>query len=324
VSRRPGSKPPGQIRQSQIITTFGPGAMLDLPNHSVLIGGLEYWTKGGEEIREPRLVDKLQRLLEVPSLKLFTPPPDQEDPSQPQTGIEAWKFPDWYITQDIEQNGHGSHVRSRLLVHRSMLTKGKFIDLNKKKRPVVPVRFVRACRAGHISDIDWYAFVHNGPTECRRQLWMDERGTSGDLSEVWIRCECKAERSMAQAALLKNRALGHCDGSRPWLGPYTKEQCGEPNRLLIRNASNAYFSQFMSVISLPDRDETVKQAVEAAWDFLEGVEDLEQLQYERKKAKVKAALEGIPLAQFASAFTPCRGLDMESCSTQEPPTLREL
>ena len=33
----------GQIRQSQLITTFGPGAMLDLPHHSVLIGGLEYW-----------------------------------------------------------------------------------------------------------------------------------------------------------------------------------------------------------------------------------------------------------------------------------------
>jgi hypothetical protein len=49
----------------------------------------------------------------------------------------------------------------------------------------------------------------------------------------------------------------------------------------------------MSVISLPDRDDTVKQAVDAAWEFLETVEDLEQLKYERRKAKVKAALEGI-------------------------------
>ena len=70
--------------------------------------------------------------------------------------------------------------------------------------------------------------------------------------------------------------LGLCDGSRPWLGPYTKEPCGEPNRLLIRTASNAYFPQLMSVISLPDRDETVKQAVDAAWEYLEAVEDLER------------------------------------------------
>jgi hypothetical protein len=159
--------------------------------------------------------------------------------------------------------------------------------------PVVPVRFVRACRCGHIGDIEWRGFVHAGPTDCLRPLWMDERGTSGDLSEVFARCECGAERNMIQAVQLQNIALGHCDGSRPWLGPYTKETCGEPSRLLIRTASNAYFPQLMSVISLPDRDETVKVAVDAAWEFLEEVEDMEQLKYEPKKAKVKSVLEGV-------------------------------
>jgi hypothetical protein len=293
MNRKPGARPSGQVRQSQIITTFGPGAMLDLPNHSVLVGGLDYWTGQNEEIIEPRLTAKVRALLDVPSLKLFAPPPDQEDPTAPQTGISAWQFPEWFITQDIAAADQASAVRSRLLVHRKALTRGKYIDLDKKRRPVVPVRFVRACRCGHIGDIDWRSFVHGGQTECMRQLWMDERGTSGDLSEVYVRCECKAQRSMIEAALLQNRALGHCDGSRPWLGPYTKEQCGEPNRLLIRTASNSYFPQLMSVISLPDRDETVKQAVDAAWEFVEEVEDLEQLKYERKKAKVKAALEGL-------------------------------
>ncbi len=145
-----------------------------------------------------------------------------------------------------------------MLVHRKALTRGKFIDRNRKRRAVVPIRFVRACRCGHIGDIDWYSFVHGGPSDCaakHRQLWIDERGTSGDLTEVWIRCECgKAERNMAQAAKLQDRALGHCDGYRPWLGPFTKESCGEPNRLLIRTASNSYFPQKLTVISLPDRD----------------------------------------------------------------------
>ena len=72
-----------------------------------------------------------------------------------------------------------------------------------------------------------------------------------------------------------------------------RRPCGEPNRLLIRTASNAYFPQKLRVISLPDRDETVKQAVDAAWEYLEAVESLEELRYERKKAKVKAALDGI-------------------------------
>lgn len=294
MSRQGRVKPSGQIRRSQVITTFGPGAMVDLPNHSVLVSGLDFWSRGGDEVVEKRLTDKLAAIVGVPSIRLFTPPPDQDDDQAPPTGMDAFQFPEWFITQDVDTPDPKSTIRSRMLVNRVSLTKGKFIDDNRRKRNVVPVRFVRACRAGHIGDIDWYAFVHGGQTECRRQLWIDERGTSGDLSEVWIRCEgCKAERNMSQAAKLENRALGNCDGSRPWLGPYTRESCGEPSRLLIRTASNAYFPQTMTVISLPDRDETVKQAVDAAWESLELVEDLEQLRYERRKAKVKAALEGI-------------------------------
>ena len=180
-----------------------------------------------------------------------------------------------------------------MLVHRTALTRGKFIDQDRKRRSVVPVRFVRACRAGHIGDLDWYTYVHEGPTPCRRPLWIDERGTSGDLAEVSVRCECGQQRSMAQAAIVSSRALGHCDGARPWLGPYTKEQCGEPSRLLIRTASNAYFPQVMSVISLPDRDDTVKAAVDTVWEFLEIAEDLDDIRRERRRARVQAALEGL-------------------------------
>lgn len=292
----PRPTPSGEIRQSQLVSTFGPGSMVDLPNYSVLIAGLDFWTAGGEPISEPRLSRKLAAVLDVPTVDLRTPPPADDDPTAPARGITAFQFPEWFITQDLEEQA-GTRSRTRLLVHRKSLTRGKFVDRDKKKRSVVPVRFVRACRAGHIGDIDWYAFTHNGPSDCakqRRQLYIDERGTSGDLTEVWIRCECgKAERSMAQAAVLANRALGSCDGSRPWLGVFTKETCGEPSRLLIRSASNAYFPQLMSVISLPERDQAVKQTVDRVWSHLEAVEEMEQLRYERRKAVVKEALEGL-------------------------------
>jgi hypothetical protein len=49
----------------------------------------------------------------------------------------------------------------------------------------------------------------------------------------------------------------------------------------------------MNVISLPERDEVVRRAVDAVWSFLEAVESLEELRYERRKSTVKAALEGI-------------------------------
>jgi ribosomal protein L23 len=317
MSRPTGRRPHGQIRRSQLITSFGPGSMMDLPNHSVLIGGLDSWSTGGDEIIEPRLVDKLKQLFDPPLqvLKLYSPPPDNDDPTAPQTGITAWQFPEWFITQDVDSDSHRGTVRARMLVHRRMLTKGKFIDDHRKKRSVVPVRFVRACRNGHIGDIDWYEFVHGGATDCRRQMWIEERGTSGDLSEVWVRCECgKGERSMAQAAEHR-QSLGNCDGKRPWLGPYSAEKCGEPNRLLIRTASNAYFPQLMSVISLPDRHETIREAVETVWDFIGEVEDVGEVKYERKKAKVQAALAGFQDEEVFAEIQVRRGQSAEAAKS---------
>ena len=288
-------KPAGQLRQSQVVTTFGPGAMLDLPESSVLVGGLDHWTGRGPEIEENRLVEKLKALLDVPSLKLFAPPPTQDDDSLPQTNICAWRFPEWFITQDIAGSAaaKSAGTRSRMLVSGKALHRGVFIDADRVKRRVVPVRFVRACRGGHIGDIDWRRFVHGGPSTCMRQLWMDERGTSGDLSEVFVRCECKAEISMLQATIVSSGVIGHCDGRLLWLGPASQEPCGEPNRLLIRTASNAYFPQLMSVISLPDRSDAVKEAVDGAWDFLEAAESADDVRHERKKARVRELLEGV-------------------------------
>ncbi|MBI4601330.1 MAG: DUF1998 domain-containing protein [Planctomycetes bacterium] len=292
--RTRSKRPHGQVRLSQVVTTFGPGSMLDLPTRSVLVSGLDHWTQG-EQVHEPRLAAKLRRLLDRGDLTLHVPPPDTGDPTAPLTGIRAWQFPEWFITQDV-RDADGAGKRSRLLIHRRSLTRDKYIDQDKKRRHVVPVRFVRACRAGHIGDIDWHAYVHRGQTACRRhQLFLDERGTSGDLSEVWVRCACGgAERPMSDAATLEFQALGHCDGSRPWLGPAARETCGDLNRLLIRTASNAYFPQLLSVISLPSRDEDLVKAVDQVWEHhLQYVEALDDLRRDRtKKLPVRVALEG--------------------------------
>src|ERR1700694_3254293 len=159
MSAKTNKRPQGQVRQSQVVRTFGPGSLLDLPNHSLIVGGLEHWTRG-EEVQEPRLVEKLKRLLGLSVLSLHVPPPDNRDPNAPQmTGIKAWQFPEWFITQDVLATESGRSIRSRRLAHRKALNKGKYVDRDKKPRPVVPVRFVRACKRGHIGDIDWYAFI---------------------------------------------------------------------------------------------------------------------------------------------------------------------
>jgi hypothetical protein len=292
---RPSKYPHGQLRQSQVVTTFGPGSLVDLPRQSALVGGLDTWSGMDREIYEPRLVEKIKRLLGLPHLKLFAPPPDRDDPTAPQTGITAWQFPEWFVTQDVHRTGADGQIRSRYFVHR-LKTEGQgkfFRDADKVSHSLVPIRFVRACRCGHIGDINWWRFVHQLNPECRRQLFFDERGTSGDLADIVVRCACGESRRMADATA--TGVLGHCDGARPWLGVYeTREPCAEMNRLLVRHASHAYFPQQMSVISLPDRNESLEKAVNQVWeDYLKELESVGELQFVRKKmADVKAALDG--------------------------------
>ena len=61
-----------------------------------------------------------------------------------------------------------------------------------RKYAVVPIRFIRACKNGHMGDIDWRYFVHRARTECARNLWLDDMGATGELSEatgqVRVRC----------------------------------------------------------------------------------------------------------------------------------------
>ena len=292
-----GERPPdGEIRQAQLITTFGPGAMMDLPKHAVLVGGLAFWSQGAI-INEPRLSARLAVLLGLSSIELHAPPA-AEGEDKAWFGVRVFQFPEWFLAAAPEQGELEDRqgVRARALVHRKALTGGAYVDRDRRRRPVVPVRFVRACPRGHIGDIDWYAFAHRGASDCKKQgqeLFLDERGTGGDLGDLAVRCACGSQRPLIEARELKTWPLGRCGGERPWLGASSREDCELPSRLLTRAASNAYFPQAMSVISLPDRRQAVRAAVDAAWGFLENANSLEKVGEMFQWRAVKPLVSGI-------------------------------
>jgi hypothetical protein len=141
-----------------------------------------------------------------------------------------------------------------------------------------------------VDDLDWQRFVHGAGNSCRQQLWLDERGTSGDLGDLIVRCACGKSRSLSEATLLEMNPLGTCRGARPWLGRHTEEDCNLPSRLLTRTASNAYFPQVVSVLSLPDRGNAVVAAVRDLWDDLQIVDDASDLALLKKKPKIAERL----------------------------------
>ena len=253
---KPKIPPAGELRQSQVLTTFGPGAMVDLPNQSVLIAGLEYWKGEKQRIYEDRLEAWLGQRLKAPELKLFAPPVDSGDPNAPRTGIDAFQFPIWFLGQ-VEETWKapppdGRIYRTRPMVTWDRLVKGGYLTRDRKVAPVVPVRFVQACVRGHIGDIDWYGFVRHDPkTERTGDLWLDEGGAGNDFAEIYVRDEKNENqrRPLSEASLQDGSVLGWCKGrSLRALGSSACSSAATSRTAYSpRSASNAYFSQTVSV-----------------------------------------------------------------------------
>ncbi len=297
-------KPRGKMRMSSAMLGAGPGAMLDLPDAAVLVAGLDHWgnpLKPGlsasrfVEVPDARLQEYVRRSLDAPGpVRLFhVYPAETEAGAAPeQGGLRAWEFPEWYVTRDaVDPARSSARVRSRYLLRREALNGKGELELDddsgaSKKRsrtvPVVPVRFVRACPRGHVEDLDWVGYAHPNHPRCKAilPLRLEERGTSGDIAELFVVCTaCKTEQSMVRATIYDRAtglgALGRCRGVSLWSGSTRTSECknerGQPTpaRLLIRSATNAWFPAQLSAITLPTAEATrspLRRILDVLWN----------------------------------------------------------
>lgn len=293
------------LRQSQLVIGFGPGAMVDLPTRSVVIGGLDLWHMRERDswrtVPEPRAVAVLETLLRASGrladdarLTLRTPPMHDEARSgtgEP-PGVEARIFPAWFVAREAEESG--DLRRRRLVRWRDLDPRGRtdLIDDEGRRIPVTPIRFVAGCRKGHLQDIDWTYAVHAGTQErCAQALWLEERGTSGDPASTRVVCGCGAALSLRDAQA--DGRFGKCGGRRPWLRTPEPTACGENLRFLNRTATNAYFPQVLTVISLPAAEDDLTRLVEAQMDAIDWITtEAEMAMARRANPALRAALEG--------------------------------
>ena len=90
-------------------------------------------------------------------------------------------------------------------------------------------------------------------------MWLEEAGTSGDPRDTRVVCGCG--KSLLLEQLFQAGRLGFCRGERPWIADVDpagcKDDSGQPTklRLLTRSATNAYFPQMATVISLPEAED---------------------------------------------------------------------
>lgn len=258
----------GKLRPSQAVTQHGPGAVVDLPELSVIIAGTNHWfTTGIDRVFEPRL----EAFLRVRAL--YRPP--QPEPKK-FGGVPSFLFPEWLVCPRCRQlaSFKDFYFRSSF---------GDFVCTRRDKRhgnvspTAFPARFLVACAAGHLDDFPWRGWAHSKSVICPGMLELIDTGSSGSASDLIVKCTGCGETNPLSGVFQKD-ALGACSGRRPWLSPtHYDKGCKESVRTILRGASNAYFAVVSSALSIPPWSDPIHQELAPYREQLKQAKSLDHL-----------------------------------------------
>ncbi|HVT15236.1 MAG TPA: DUF1998 domain-containing protein [Thermoanaerobaculia bacterium] len=294
----------GELRPSQLLTTFGVGSLIDLPNLSVLVMGLEDWqATHAIEIGESRLLRSVQRALGSQVAKLLTPPRGPEVVGRVnwfdeghQIGVPVAPFPRWMVCSKCRLLApiSSGFFNPQQPAYRPHQTRYVHTNCPKPGKPptVVPARFLMACEKGHLDDFPWVEYVHRGQAGCMGPLELYEVGASGEASDIEVHCRtCDKKRRMAEAFGKDNQEnLPACGGRRPHLRDRQNGGCDVPHmRAMLQGASGLWYSVMLSVLSVPAlKGEALALLVEEEWATLEKATSREVLNAFRQIGQLKA------------------------------------
>ena len=260
------------MRRSALIGPWGVGAIVPFPNdESLMIAGLDAWRYNDPKpfvIRDTRLTKRLG------VSELRWPPDFRENNADPQNcdlKIPAIRFPTWYYCPFCGQMKQTTYYETQPRCDAIQWKEGRKCSAEGRfRRKMIPERFIVICPEGHIDDFPVAEWVHfesghtYDPNTCR--IRRSTGGASANLTGVFYQCTCGAKRSMAGAT--RKGALDkmgyHCKGTKPWLGMTGDGICkakSEDVKVVLRGATNVWFADTRSSISIPVDDVTVKRKI---------------------------------------------------------------
>jgi hypothetical protein len=272
----------GDLRPSQVLHTFGVGAVVDLPSLSVMVMGLDDWITGAEHaIGEERLLFAVQQVLGMQVKQLRVPPfgRDGGDPfgEENSVGVPVATFPRWLLCPFCRLLAPIEDGLFQLKTDRYRPDRARYVHANCSRgsaTTALPARFLVACERGHLDDFPWHYFVHGGqPCPKPGALRLREYGLAGEASDIVVRCDgCEANRRMSDAFGDEGKQLmPRCRGRHPHLRSFDDQPCREQMRAILLGASNSWFGLTLSALSVPVAVDRLGQLVEAQWVTLEPV-----------------------------------------------------
>lgn len=287
----------GEIRRGQIITTYGPGSVVDLvigktsKQVSVIMSGIDQWDtdapKSSATGDEPQLIteDRLQQLLNV---DYFRAPPVLDESAIPpgKDRLIGIRFPEILICPKCRVLKYANDWAGS---SRDPNSPDRYCD-NCGDEPILvgPPRFIQVCEQGCISDFPWKWWAHAGG-KCAAEADGAKKPspgvklevTGGGLAGLRAKCmHCGKSQSMKNA--LKRAAFGghKCSGNQPWLGggrDDRKSNCTGSPRAVYRGGSNVHFPVIRSAVSIPPWHDRLREAFPTnLWKSLNDAESEEK------------------------------------------------
>lgn len=95
-----------ELRAGQLLTTFGPGALVDFPDEALIIAGTQNWFYSDSipVVHEARLEAKLRLRLKKPHIELPLPPAKEQQFGKSKAFVRAYPFPEWVQVQEKEKS----------------------------------------------------------------------------------------------------------------------------------------------------------------------------------------------------------------------------
>lgn len=273
-----GPRRVGTIRPSQAIHSYGVGALVDLPNLSVMVGGLDRWDVTGQAVvTEDRLLGAVRARLGPQVEALRTLPVEPQTTNNPydewaRIGVPVTVFPRWLRCSACNRLFPVASGALKLDHNPYRIDRARYTHPNcdraKRPPPAVPARFVAGCAEGHLDDFPWVQFAHQGRAVCANPvLRVNDVGSGGRATDLLVACMTCSGPPVTLAKAFgpaARQTMPRCRGRHPHLG-LASEPCTEQLRTLVLGASNLWFSASLSALSLPVGGGSLAQLVYDHW-----------------------------------------------------------